>query len=217
MKKSEKLYYFLIVPALVLALFLIGLFPKGTGVLWFNQHYSPILNTFFKYLTLFGDGILVGVFAAFLLFVRYYWFSIVAFMGVLQLVVVQGLKQFVFGATPRPAAYFENYEPPLQFVEGVNIHHLFSIPSGHTTTAFSVAFIFILLFSPRKLYTVLLFILAFLAGLSRVYLAQHFLVDVLAGAVLGTVMARFAFWVGEFFRKMHPDAPFFKKSLRDLI
>jgi membrane-associated phospholipid phosphatase len=196
---------------------LIASYPKGFLVLWFNDHYSIFWKIFFKYLTYLGDGAIVGLLALVLLFVRYYWFAVVALMGLMQLVVVQGLKNFIFGATPRPAAFFENYEPPLQFVEGVNIHHLFSIPSGHTTTAFSVAFILILLLNTGKLTTVLLFILALLTGLSRIYLAQHFLADVLLGALIGTLMARIAYWVGEHFRNKNPDAPFFQKSLKDLI
>ena len=63
----------------------------------------------------------------------------------------------------------------------------------------------------------MLFSLALITGISRIYLAQHFLVDVLLGALIGTLMARIAYWIGEHFRKNNPDAPFFQKSLRDLV
>jgi membrane-associated phospholipid phosphatase len=57
-----------------------------------------------------------------------------------------------------------------------------SFPSGHSVTAFALAFVLSRAY-PR--YAVLFYGLAILVALSRVYLARHFPSDVVAGAAIG--------------------------------
>jgi membrane-associated phospholipid phosphatase len=63
-----------------------------------------------------------------------------------------------------------------------------SFPSGHTTTAFTMALIMAHMIN-KKFWSLILPALALLAGYSRVYLAQHFPTDVLAGMCIGIVSA----------------------------
>ena len=65
----------------------------------------------------------------------------------------------------------------------------FSFPSGHTITAFAVS-VSLVAFYPG-LAAGLLFC-ACSIGLSRILLGMHFLTDVLAGAAIGTLIARLA-------------------------
>jgi undecaprenyl-diphosphatase len=68
----------------------------------------------------------------------------------------------------------------------------FSFPSGHTITAFSVAV------SLSHYYSELaigLFFCAISVAASRILLGMHFLSDVVAGAVIGTILALGATWV----------------------
>jgi membrane-associated phospholipid phosphatase len=44
-------------------------------------------------------------------------------------------------------------------------------------------------------------IIAFLVGYSRVYLAQHFLTDVLAGMIVGIISTWLSLWIYDRFRK----------------
>lgn len=60
----------------------------------------------------------------------------------------------------------------------------FSFPSGHTSSSFASAGVFYRLLDNKKLGIVLL-ILAFLIGLSRMYIGVHYPTDVLAGGCLG--------------------------------
>ena len=61
-----------------------------------------------------------------------------------------------------------------------------SFPSGHTATSFACATV-LSFYVPRL--RVPFFVLAALIGLSRVYNAMHYPSDVLAGAVLGVLIA----------------------------
>lgn len=62
-----------------------------------------------------------------------------------------------------------------------------SFPSGHTSTSFACAYVISRL-APRL--TVFVFVLAALIGFSRIYVGVHYPLDVLAGAVLGVVVAK---------------------------
>lgn len=62
-----------------------------------------------------------------------------------------------------------------------------SFPSGHTGSSFACAVV-LFLELPKK-YGVPALILAFLIGLSRLYVGVHYPTDVLAGAVFGTIIA----------------------------
>ena len=96
-------------------------------------------------------------------------------------------KQILFHGIPRPIAFFED-SYNLYLVEGVKIHRSNSFPSGHTTTAFAVFSLLILIVKNNYL-KFSFALLAIFAGFSRIYLSQHFLIDVLAGAILGIMIA----------------------------
>lgn len=68
----------------------------------------------------------------------------------------------------------------------VDMPHDFSFPSGHTLASFEGA---VSIFLYRKRWGAAALVLAALIGFSRLYLFVHFPTDVLAGAVLGIVIA----------------------------
>ena len=61
-----------------------------------------------------------------------------------------------------------------------------SFPSGHASTSFACAYVIARL-APRL--TAVVYLLAALIAVSRVYVGVHFPLDILAGAVLGTIVA----------------------------
>jgi len=74
----------------------------------------------------------------------------------------------------------------LHFVEGVKLHALQSFPSGHATTAFNLFFMLSILVKNSWL-KLAFFVIALVVGFSRVYLSQHFFIDVVAGSIFGVV------------------------------
>ncbi|HIH13855.1 MAG TPA: phosphatase PAP2 family protein [Nanoarchaeota archaeon] len=68
---------------------------------------------------------------------------------------------------------------------------LFSFPSRHTALAFLLAFL-VILQNPKDKSRYLLLLWACLVGFSRLWLEQHYLTDVVVGAVIGIVFAVFA-------------------------
>jgi membrane-associated phospholipid phosphatase len=106
------------------------------------------------------------------------------------------LKDF-FNA-PRPLMLFTDGK--LHTVSWLNNAFSHGFPSGHTVGAFSL-FSFLLLIFPSlpKIAPFMFVALAILCGISRIYLAQHFLSDVLCGAWLGILFGLFAFWLSKKF------------------
>lgn len=104
--------------------------------------------------------------------------------------IVQILKQIV--ARPRPLKEME----PLLLAGKVKIHNLFyayresSFPSGHTQAAFGVTTALICINRKHALYLILI---AFLMGLSRIYVGVHFPLDVVCGAILGVITSLVVF------------------------
>lgn len=97
------------------------------------------------------------------------------------------LKSTLFYGTPRPKWYFTNVEKfDLHYVPGVENWLYDSFPSGHTTVAFAFFFSIALCVKQTKL-PLLFFFVALAVGYSRIYLSQHFLLDVFFGSIIGTV------------------------------
>ncbi|CAL1518289.1 phosphatase PAP2 family protein [Chitinophaga sp. MM2321] len=91
-------------------------------------------------------------------------------------------------AFPRPHRYFEQRLHDIYFIPGVAVLDNFrSFPSGHSVCAFTAATI-LSYYTKNKYWSVLYLLLAMLVAYSRMYLSQHFLEDVTAGATVGIIL-----------------------------
>jgi membrane-associated phospholipid phosphatase len=173
--------------------------PKGTVEWILNQHWTPFLDQFFSYYTEIGSGLLFIPVAilAWLIDKRLVLVVIVSFL--IMTLFSQGLKNII-DHMPRPASFFEGLKD-LHLAEGIDHHCCRSFPSGHTASAFSVFSLLALLLGNQKLTSVIVFVLAAMAGFSRVYLLQHFFVDVISGAILGVLATYLCY--GVFLRLYH--------------
>ena len=99
---------------------------------------------------------------------------------------------------PRPVTWFAANMPDVQLplVDGVQMNYWFSFPSGHTTSFFALFFALSIIagnyLAEKRLVSaatqVLFFLLAALGGYSRIYLSQHFALDVFAGTLVGILI-----------------------------
>ena len=89
----------------------------------------------------------------------------------------------------RPKLWLQELGETLTFVPDiyVNIGYT-SFPSGHTFSGFAI-FGYLALCSNKWWVKLLFATCAIITGLSRVYLVQHFLEDIVFGAFLGTSLA----------------------------
>ncbi len=171
----------------IIFLYPLLVFPKGELELLINKFHYPVLDAFFKYATNLGDGVLLAILLIGVLFYNYYTAILTAFSILVQSLLVSLFKRWIFNGLVRPTAFFDQ-SISLNFVEGVDVHTTNTFPSGHTATGFALfALLFIILNNQKMIVSILFFLLAFLVGFSRVYLLQHFVVDVYFGAIIGII------------------------------
>ncbi|MEQ9402983.1 MAG: phosphatase PAP2 family protein [Cyclobacteriaceae bacterium] len=176
---------------LILGVMFISLSKHGDGVLWMNSLHNDFLNFFFRVWTYVGDWMVFAAIAIVLLIRKRRFGYIFLLIGAVQGLISWTLKQFFFDDTPRPGKYFEG-QNVLDLVEGVELREFNSFPSGHTMTAFAMA-TFLTFVIARKEWAVILLIFAVLVGLSRLYLNQHFMIDVTTGSVIGVGVSLIAY------------------------
>lgn len=170
----------------MLSIILISVYNKADLHLTLNQYNSSFFDWFFKYSTYLGDGMMFGILVVIFFFINKRMSLVFGVGGILTLLVTHFFKKIVFKGIPRPAEFFgvEN----LHTVDGVKMAFWNSFPSGHTITAFAIFAILCIYF--RKCTSQYLWVfLAIVAGVSRVYLSQHFWIDVFVGSILGIIIA----------------------------
>lgn len=160
---------------------------KFTSHLWLNQWHGPVADKFFPAFTELANGWVPVALSLLLLWKNWRSFLMMGLSTGLSAILVQTLKHGLYPGHDRPSMFLDQM-PGLPLVGGVDLHHHFSFPSGHSTAAYSMC-LALAVVAGRPRIAVLLALLAALLGYSRIYLSQHFLQDVLAGAALGTAMA----------------------------
>jgi membrane-associated phospholipid phosphatase len=161
------------------------IYPKGEVLLFFNRNQTAFLDVFFKYFTHFGDGIFVG--AVVLIATIFKWKNGLILGGTSLIVglTTQFLKRIVFDID-RPKLFFQDIH--LNVVEGVKLNSHFSFPSGHAAAAFAV-FCLMAFLTKSNAMKIFCFAMALIVGFSRIYLAQHFFIDVYFGALIAVVIS----------------------------
>jgi membrane-associated phospholipid phosphatase len=183
---------------------------KADTHLEFNSYHDSFFDIFFLYVTNLGDGLTAALVVIILLVVKFRLALIVGLANIISATITQTLKHTLFSDVVRPKKFFEGIHD-LYFVPGVDNYLYNSFPSGHSTCAFSLYFSLALIVE-SKTYKLILFIIAFLVGYSRIYLSQHFLQDVYAGSFIGVVTSLIVFY---FIQKSHKN--WMEKSLRNVF
>jgi membrane-associated phospholipid phosphatase len=173
---------------------------KAEGYLRLVPFHSKALDIFFTCFTYLGDGIFILLLAVVAIIRKYKWPGIAIIVSyALSGLVSQVIKQFF--PSPRPAVFFREMGQSFYEIPGVTLmKSMASFPSGHTASAFAL-FSVLVLMNPRSGWNILWLILAVAVGYSRIYLGNHFLVDVLCGAVIGVLSGMATIFLLPFFTK----------------
>lgn len=179
----------------VLGLALLNI-PKSDLHLLLCDHHTHARDLFFRYYTHVAEWFPYVICVALLLFGRIGDGAFASAAMALSALSTQLFKHII--NAPRPVTWFAANLPDLQLplAEGVKMNHWYSFPSGHTTSFFALAFVVCILITrnPRNsryprttsvLAQLLLFFTAALGGYSRIYLSQHFAMDVFGGTIVG--------------------------------
>ncbi len=177
----------------IIGLVFIPFYSKGELELTINQFHHPFFDSFFSLVTHLGDGVILVIPLVVFIFHKSCHLVLLTLASAFHLGLVHVGKKWLFQGMPRPAEFFKDI--PFYEVPGVELHHWGSFPSGHTTTAFMLStFLYLVLPKKMKIHWLLMGI-AFLVGFSRVYLMQHFLMDVWAGALLGIFSSLISYFI----------------------
>ena len=159
-----------------------------------SSHYSS-LDIIMSIITMGGDGwVMIGLLLLMVVLREFLYILGTAFSSLLVLLTVQGLKNYVFTSFNRPWKVLQNMD--IYLVPDYLPHSNHSFPSGHTATAFAVAFI-VAAFAQKRWAQILAIVYAVLVAYSRIYLSQHWPIDVTAGAVLGITCSALGLWVAD--------------------
>jgi membrane-associated phospholipid phosphatase len=166
---------------------------KFEAHLWINQYHYTFLDYVFYLLTHsveFWSSVIIFLFIG---FVKNYKLAAIGFAGFLMSgLVTQILKRFFFTHHHRPT-YYLNQLRLLPDNFGFEQHAHYSFPSGHSTAAFSLC-LFLALISKTKKWGYFFGVLACLIAFSRVYLSQHFFIDIAFGSMIGSGVTILVFY-----------------------
>jgi membrane-associated phospholipid phosphatase len=199
------LYYFN-KPEIRYFFWLYGLLVVSFGVLQINysqQQLFLFINSFvnsystflFKIFTFIGSGYTYAAVCLALLMIDKWKGMIAIACFALTSLVAQLIKYFLDNI-PRPIEYFSQQHIAINFPNGAEILHWSSFPSGHTTSAFSM-FCLLALLVKNKYWSIVFAFISLAVGISRVYLAAHFVCDTYVGMIIGVELTCVLYWLSE--------------------
>jgi undecaprenyl-diphosphatase len=173
-----------VVIALATKLGFINSLDQQLSALFYNTFNISFITVALILLTNFTIGSFWGVAAATIWIIAKKNFKVAALFAAsagIESLIVQVIKLVVARSRPYSAM------PGISYL-GDNVPTEFSFPSGHTTLAFFVAYSVCKILKLNKRDTILVYLLASLVAFSRLYLGAHFVLDVVGGIILGTLL-----------------------------
>lgn len=155
---------------------------------WFQSVQNPVLTPVLKLFTVLGEGAAVWIALGILLLVRKSSrrAGITVLLSLLFCLLVGNV--FLKNAVARPRPCWRH--PEIELL--IHIPRDYSFPSGHTMSSFAAAFS-VLLWDRR--WGVAALAGAILIASSRMYFYVHYPTDILAGALIGILLALTAWWI----------------------
>lgn len=192
-KVSSLLYPYLFLLAFCMILMLI--FTKEEIYFAINHIHTVFADVFFANLTDLGDMDGCISIAILVTLINYRKGFLLATSYLITFIVSQTIKALV--GAPRPHLFFAKKLNGIYLVKGVMMLDKNSFPSGHSVSAFSAALVLTYV-AKKRWWGPFTLIFAVLIAYSRMYLSEHFLVDVTAGSALGIVVTSiWLYWIDQ--------------------
>lgn len=164
------------------------LYHKSVSLLFINGHFNGFLDVVMYHITRLPELAYIIFVLTLALFTEKRTALAIAVAMSLAGILIVCFKHYLFSGFDRPSIWLNSYKVDFHHVDGIRMHTNGSFPSGHTLSAFcSLALVGFV--SKNGWLQLFLFLLACLSGYSRVYVAQHYLMDAYAGAMIGFTIA----------------------------
>jgi membrane-associated phospholipid phosphatase len=209
--KGLKAFFQCYFPFLIAGLLLIILLEKGDMVLWINKYSKEEWDGIVSVLTNLGLGEVIAGLMVTMAFVRIRY----AIMGLFNLGLVgifTALLKNIFADHVRPLRYF-HHDDFYRFIYSADTNYLHSFPSGHAMAIFA-AMSLLAYFSGKRVVGFLLFFVALIVGMTRIYLCQHFFIDVYFGFLIGLILTLLTIWIGDILLALNQHKSFQKPIYR---
>ena len=184
--RQNKLFYSLSLLLIIITTLFLSFVSRVEGFIFLNSFHTKTLNLIFNGITFLGDGVFtLLVCVVVLIFFKKHsnlvLILLLAYLG--SGLLAQFFKAIIHA--PRPSLYFKlhNYKLYLDTFSNSRVGFN-SFPSGHTAAAWFMFFWFAL-FGKSRFWGICMALLAAGVAYSRVYLMQHFPVDITVGACIG--------------------------------
>ncbi len=185
----------------ILASFLLK---KEAFFLLLNIDLGDQADLFFKYFTNVGDGLFWLLWGSIIIIKKgKRYLPLLLSAVIFSTLLTQISKQVIYPDEPRPLQAIAD-QSLVHYVSGVTVHSINSFPSGHTATAFTFVLV-LALFSQTINWLILGFVAAILVAYSRIYLGQHFPLDVGAGMLVAVCTMALSVGLQKRFDKKNPD------------
>lgn len=154
------------------------------AILFFIQKYirNDVLDVIVPMYTSLGEDGIIWIALGIVLLIpkKYRKCGIMVLAALLVMLVINNIILKNLIARPRPCWYYP------EVLELVHMPKSYSFPSGHTVSAFAVAFT---IFTQHKKLGIATIIAAAIMGLTRLYVFVHFPTDVYGGVIVAAVIA----------------------------
>jgi len=163
---------------------------KSGGFLLINSHHNQEMDDFFILITNAGNGLFILAVITWMIIRQkqiWAWQTGASFLA--SGLIVQLFKHIIY--SPRPKAFFQS-AASIHVIQGITCTGSSSFPSGHTTSIFALATL-LAIYAREKKWGIFFLLVAILTGFSRIYLSQHFPLDILVGSLIGVLSSLFIY------------------------